>query len=118
MPRCHIHSSSYLEKEKLEPSTEPYKFTSSAANIKTLPEKVDRNRYQPFIISISLTVFMIYFFYLREENDVDKKLSVTLFEHVPHLEETHLRQAIPKMREKGEDTSKAERRLKELTDKN
>ncbi|XP_059146041.1 uncharacterized protein LOC131933272 [Physella acuta] len=116
VPKCNIHITSLLK--KLEPSAEPYKFTSSAANIKTLPDPVDRNKYQSIIVSISLAVFMIYFLFLREENDLDKKLSVTLFERVPHLEETHLRHEIKKMREKGEDTSEAETRLKEVINKN
>lgn len=80
-----------------------------------MPEAAgDRNEYQPVIVALSMTVFIFYFFLLREENDLDEQLNVGLFERIPHLEEPHLAQAIPRMRARGEDTAEAEARLKEL----
>lgn len=38
-------------------------------------------KYQPEIVSISVIVFLIYFCYLREENEVDEKLKRDLYDH-------------------------------------
>ncbi|GFO38371.1 Tv1425 protein [Plakobranchus ocellatus] len=103
-----------LKKPKKEPSPEPYRFTTSNANMKSLAAASEVNENQGPIVALSLLVFLAYFLYFREENDLDEQLNVTLFERVPSVEEPHLAQAIPRMREKGEDTTEAEARLKEL----
>ena len=43
--------------------------------------------YQTASITLSLTVFMVYFFILREENDWDEHLKKSLYERIPGLEE-------------------------------
>ena len=111
----HIHTtSSSMKKAKKDISPEPYRFTTSNANMKALAEDNDFNEHQGPIVALSLFVFLAYFLYLREENDWDEQLNVTLFERVPSVEEPHLAQAIPRMKQKGEDTTEAEARLKEL----
>ncbi|XP_005104842.1 uncharacterized protein LOC101864244 [Aplysia californica] len=108
-----VHTGPALWKKK-EISSEPIKFTTSAANVRSMPEPVDRNEYQGVIVAASLFVFLTYFLYLREENDLDEQLNVHLFDRVPGIEEPHLAQAIPRMKQLGLDTAEAEGRLKEL----
>ncbi|GFS18628.1 hypothetical protein ElyMa_005011100 [Elysia marginata] len=110
-----IHTTaSCLKKPKKDISSEPYRFTTSNANMKSLTMSTEVNEYQGPIVALSLVVFLAYFLYLREENDWDEQLNVTLFERVPSVEEPHLIQAIPRMKQRGEDTTEAEARLKEL----
>ncbi|KAK3802041.1 hypothetical protein RRG08_064634 [Elysia crispata] len=107
-------SANYMKKAKKDVSSEPYRFTTSNANMKSLGETMEVNEHQGPIVALSLFVFIAYFLYLREENDWDEQLNVTLFERVPSVEEPHLVQAIPRMKQRGEDTTEAEARLKEL----
>ncbi|CAL1526329.1 unnamed protein product [Lymnaea stagnalis] len=118
-PSHAIHTTTICLKQtkKNEISSEPYKFTISAANIPTLPKSGPINKYQPYIVTVSLAIFMIYFFFLREENDIDQQLNTSLFRRVPNLEEPHLRQAIPQMRDSGMDTTEAEIRLRDIVAK-
>lgn len=70
--------------------------------------------YQPYVISGSLAVFLIYFCILREENDIDTKLEGSLFDHVAGLEETQLRIAYNYNKEHGLATVELEKRLAEV----
>ncbi|KAJ6638453.1 hypothetical protein Bhyg_11188 [Pseudolycoriella hygida] len=70
--------------------------------------------YQPFVISGSLMVFMAYFFIFREENDVDEKLTVSLYDRIEGLEEHQLEQSLKYNKSKGLSTLELENRLKEL----
>lgn len=114
-PQRTLHSTAFcMKKAKKDISSEPYRFTTSKANMKSMAVDNDVNEYQGPIVALSLLVFLAYFLYLREENDWDDQLNMTLFERVPSVEEPHLIQAIPRMKERGEDTTEAEARLKEL----
>lgn len=46
--------------------------------------------YQRWIVTGSTSIFMLYFFVFREENDIDQRLEKSLFESVPGLEQTQL----------------------------
>lgn len=70
--------------------------------------------YQPYVISGSLAVFLLYFCVFREENDVDQKLDGNLFDHVSGLEVTQLKLAYNFNKEHGLPTGDLERRLIEL----
>ncbi|XP_037948424.1 uncharacterized protein LOC119679906 [Teleopsis dalmanni] len=70
--------------------------------------------YQPYVISISLGIFILYFLVFREENDIDIKLGGNLYDHVRGLEENQLYLAYKYNIENGLDTKDIERRLKEL----
>lgn len=70
--------------------------------------------YQPFVITGSLVVFMVYFCILREENDVDEKLSMSLYDRIEGLEEHQLEASIQYNRGHGLSTLELEKRLKEL----
>ncbi|CAO1423576.1 unnamed protein product [Diamesa serratosioi] len=78
-------------------SNEPIKFVGSAAaswNAKTgRAGNVDPHIvpwFQPYVVVGSVAVFLIYFCYLREENDLDRELEASLFDRVPGLEESQL----------------------------
>lgn len=70
--------------------------------------------YQPYVISGSLAVFLLYFCVFREENDVDQKLDGSLFDHVAGLEVIQLKLAYDYNKEHGLPTADLERRLIEL----
>ena len=70
--------------------------------------------YQPYVISGSLAVFLIYFCVLREENDIDRKLQGNLYDHVDGLEEMQLALNYKYNKENGLDNTHVEQRMKEL----
>lgn len=57
---------------------------------------------------------MIYFFILREENDIDQQLERSLFESVPGLEETQLILNYKYNLEHNLDNKAVVQRMKEL----
>ncbi|KAH9513078.1 hypothetical protein Btru_035787 [Bulinus truncatus] len=59
-------------------TSKPYKFTTSLANTPLIPQHKERNKYQQLIVAGSLSVFLIYFLYLREENDLDELMYTPL----------------------------------------
>lgn len=69
-----------------EELNKPVKFTtSSASDWKAQYSRVGSKAefgpwYEPHIVSVSLIGFMVYFFILREENDIDKMLEIPLSE--------------------------------------
>ncbi|CAG5118052.1 unnamed protein product [Candidula unifasciata] len=107
---CGIHGTQIYMRTEKEISAEPIKFTSSAANVPSKFKPREANKYEPLIVISSLFVFMVYFLYLREENDLDEMI----YRPVPVLEELHLSQTIPELKEKGIDTRHLEARLQEL----
>ena len=70
--------------------------------------------YQRPILMTSAAIFFIYFGYLREPNDLDKKLDSDLFELVPHLEVPLIESAIQESERFGNDTRVLKERLAEL----
>ena len=88
-------TSSTVAKENDEEESKPVVFTKSKA-FNTTPGflnpkyKQDRPKYQNASICISLSCFCIYFFYLREENDYDKLLEVSLYDRIEGLEKANV----------------------------
>lgn len=78
------------------------------------PNLGDEVWYQPLVMSASLAIFLIYFCILREENDVDEKLSMSLYDRIEGLEETQLEASLRYNRANGLSTVELEKRLKEL----
>jgi hypothetical protein len=74
----------------------------------------DYPSYQPYVISGSLAVFLLYFCVFREENDIDEELGKSLYDRIGGLEERQLEIALRHNLEHGLDTSAIETRLKEL----
>lgn len=70
--------------------------------------------FQPYVISASLGIFLIYFCVLREENDIDLRLEGSLYDHVTGLEEVQLTVNYRYNKEHGLDTKEQEQRLTEL----
>ncbi|KAH8253788.1 hypothetical protein KR032_006853, partial [Drosophila birchii] len=100
-------------------SNEPIKFFGSQAA--TWRAKDTRSGgsdeslwYQPYVISASLAVFLLYFCWLREESDIDQRLEGDLYEHVSGLEEVQLTVNYKYNKEHGLDTKEQEKRLAEL----
>lgn len=70
--------------------------------------------YQPYVISASLAIFLLYFCVLREESDIDLKLEGNLYEHVQGLEEVQLTMNYKYNKENGLDNREVIKRLNEL----
>ncbi|XP_055310675.1 uncharacterized protein LOC129573748 [Sitodiplosis mosellana] len=57
-------------------------FGSGAEKIRATPVAPVRTAtYSPYIVNLSLAVFMFYFMYLREENDIDELFKRDLYDH-------------------------------------
>lgn len=97
----------------------PVKFTSSAARewkAKTSRVGYESVRlwYEPYVIVVSLTIFMVYFGILREENDVDEELKKSLYSRIEGLEEHQLRVSLKYNQEHSLETSQILERLAEI----
>lgn len=68
--------------------------------------------YQPLSISLSLSAILLWFCVFREENDVDKELTKSLYDRVEGLEKKQLQLAL--QHNQTIDTVAIHRRLKEL----
>ncbi|XP_011184605.1 uncharacterized protein LOC105213453 [Zeugodacus cucurbitae] len=115
---CHRQASN-TPKPSNESSNEPIKFFGSQAATWRARDtrsggSEDTLWFQPYVISGSLAVFLLYFCILREESDIDKRLEGNLFDQVAGLEEVQLTVNYKYNRENGLDTSQIEKRLLEL----
>uniref|UniRef100_A0A1Q3FF17 Putative conserved plasma membrane protein n=1 Tax=Culex tarsalis TaxID=7177 RepID=A0A1Q3FF17_CULTA len=70
--------------------------------------------YQPYVVIASMAVFLLYFCVLREENDIDRSLEKSLYEHIPGLEEKQLVVSYHYNKENGLPTLEIEQRMKAL----
>lgn len=70
--------------------------------------------YEPYVIMTSLSVFLIYFCVLREENDIDKELGRTLYSRIEGLEEHQLKASLKYNQENGIDFTDIVNRLQEI----
>ncbi|XP_043495080.1 uncharacterized protein LOC122519584 [Polistes fuscatus] len=79
---------------------EPIKYSTSKAATwlaaETRNPNINRHPYESNIIFISLSIFMIYFFILREENDVDLILERPLSEIIPGIDTSNTPAVYPK----------------------
>lgn len=97
----------------------PVRYSTSAARqwqartSRTGPE-MNRLWYEPYVILGSITIFMIYFTMLREENDVDEELSRSLYSRIEGLEEYQLRLSLDYNKKHNRDNTDIIKRLKEL----
>lgn len=81
-PGCFCQFSS----KPIDDENQPIKFsTSEAADKRRLVNKPvsPPPPYERSIIIVSIATFLIYFLYLREENDLDGELKVSLFDRLP-----------------------------------
>ena len=70
--------------------------------------------YQPYIVIASMTVFLVYFLMLREENDMDEELDRSLFDKIPTLKDQTILAEIHKAKAAGRDVTQLELQLKQL----
>lgn len=104
------------EEENLD---KPVKFsTSPAAKWKAKTsrtgERQPRLWYEPYVVSGSLAIFLLYFLFLREESDIDQEFSKSLYSRIEGLEEQQLRLALEFNKERGLSGGEIEDRLKEI----
>ncbi|KAI5631888.1 CCSMST1 family domain-containing protein [Phthorimaea operculella] len=116
--RCFKFYSTQKAEVELD-ETGPVKFSTSQAARKTVRPVVrkvntDMPWYQPYSVIASVTVFMLYFCVFREENDVDKEFTKTLYERIKGLEKEQLLQSYKFNKEHGKPVAEIEARLKEL----
>lgn len=117
-----VRSYSTPEKPKIERDlNEPIKFVGSSAHAwiskRGRAGTVDDEpppECQMYIVLGSVVAFMAYFFYFREENDVDLEMGKTLYERVPGLEQTQLIINYKYNRENNIDNTKIVERMREL----
>ncbi|XP_074648911.1 uncharacterized protein LOC141904244 [Tubulanus polymorphus] len=83
----------------------------------TFMANTGRPEYQPLILMTSLAVFMVYFFYLREENDIDIMLYQPLEHHIEGMDEEQLNIMIRQSRSVGRNTDELELKQLELRKK-
>ena len=84
----------------------------AAENFRMVDDKYPAS--QRWVINTSLVLFMIYFFILREENDLDKDLGKSLFDRFPQMERPILENAIVNNERAGQSTDDIRKRLQEL----
>lgn len=115
--------SAHVSTEKSDELDKPVQYSKS----KAYTWKAEKTRsgghlddypsYQPYVISGSLTVFLLYFCVFREENDIDEELGKSLYDRIEGLEERQLQVALQYSSEHGQDTSAIVKRLQELQKK-
>lgn len=110
-------SSEGFANTRLNKETPPPFLDSDAAKWTPTPY-LDANRERPvakdIIVTLSSLIFMIYFFILREENDVDLKLTRTLSETLHDVEVTKLNEEYRTKISKNLPVDGVKERLREL----
>lgn len=101
----------------------PIQFSTSPAakwkaKVSRSGEKEPRLWYEPYVVAVSLTVFLLYFLVLREESDVDEEFGKSLYSRIEGLEEQQLRLALEYNKEHGLSKTEIEERLKEIKEEN
>ena len=94
----------------------PIKYTSSRAHEHDpyetfLSRNKDRPWYQPYVVIASTSAFLLYFLFLREENDLDEELKKSLYEIIPGLEEEDLKAKLDNAKNMGIENKNLEKRL-------
>uniref|UniRef100_A0A1B6L833 Uncharacterized protein n=1 Tax=Graphocephala atropunctata TaxID=36148 RepID=A0A1B6L833_9HEMI len=107
---------------ELPDRNKPVKFTTSEAASWRAEFSRQGNIYddtpeaQPFIVSISTGIFLLYFLLWREESDVDEKFNIgrSIYDRVEDLEEVQLKLYRQDSLNKGKDVKDIDSRLQEL----
>lgn len=97
----------------------PIKYSTSKAKdwkakVSRMGAENTRPWFEPYVILASLTVFLVYFCLLREENDVDKELGRSLYSRIDGLEELQLKMSLKYNIDNGMDTQNIIKRLSEI----
>ncbi|EAT37986.1 AAEL010090-PA [Aedes aegypti] len=108
------------KEEESEVKDEPIKYFNSAASrwkaeqTRSGQVKLDMPWFQPYVVNLSVVVFLLYFCVLREENDIDRGLESSLYDHIPGLEQKQLLVNYNYNKENGLSTVEIEKRMQEL----
>lgn len=109
------------EVAKVKPviDNKPYEYIGSKADYKSATARLVNPSnawpwYQTYVLNASIAIFLFYFCYLREENDVDAKLSASLYTHVPSMEKVRLIEAYRYNLGNHESNEGVIKRMKEL----
>ncbi|GJQ72052.1 hypothetical protein Trydic_g3153 [Trypoxylus dichotomus] len=105
--------------EEIEDESKPIKYTATPAmkwqaKFSRMGVVDTRLWYEPYVIMISIAIFLIYFCILREENDIDAELDKTLYQRISGLEEHQLYALLEYNQERGLETKDIIARLQEL----
>ncbi|XP_041978623.1 uncharacterized protein LOC121732736 [Aricia agestis] len=117
--RTNRHIRWFSNKTEASEENAPIKFSTSPAARRGLSpvirvQKDSMPWYQPFSIVGSVAIFLIYFCFIREENDLDLEFNKTLYERIKGLEKHQLLQAYKFNKENGYSVEEIETRLKEI----
>ncbi|XP_018578334.1 uncharacterized protein LOC108916538 [Anoplophora glabripennis] len=104
--------------ENINPE-EPVKYSASPASKYKAKYSITGNTeprlwYEPHVLLTSMTIFLIYFTLLREENDIDQELNTSLYSRIAGLEEHQLTLSLQYNQQNGLDTDAILNRLKEI----
>ncbi len=72
---------------------------------------------QPYIVTISVGIFLLYFLALREENDIDEEMKIPLWDRIPGLERQQLEMLLEYNSAHGLPTDDIKERLEEVRGK-
>lgn len=100
----------------------PEKFSQSAAakwksfDTFSLPkaQNESRPRAEPFVVAVSVGIFLLYFLWLREENDLDLELDKPLYKRIPALEQAQIKAQIRHQERQGLDSEALHLRLQQV----
>ncbi|KAB7498314.1 hypothetical protein Anas_02958 [Armadillidium nasatum] len=102
---------------------EPVKFSTSKAaswnshRIYLTPIGLGENvrpSYELFFLTSSMGIFFLYFFVLREENDIDIKIDLEMYDRENSFKRKELEACIRIFKKKGKETKHLEEMLKQL----
>jgi hypothetical protein len=102
---------------------EPIKYTTSKASEWTASQThtgrmhPDVPSFQPLVIILSVSVFLLYFCVFREENDMDEEIGKTLWQRIPGLEKQQLLLVLRYNEERGISTTDIRNRLAEIEER-
>jgi hypothetical protein len=113
---CLVHTHTGKSEDELE---KPVQYSKSkAATWKAQYTRTGGHQdypwFQTYVVSASLSVFLLYFCVFREENDIDEELRKSLYDRIEGLEERQLRAVLQYNLEHGHDTSAIVARLEDL----
>ena len=113
-----LHSSSSSSDNEFLDRDKPIKFSTSDAYKHRAYDTFCRESkapwYQPYVVSGSITVFLLYFCVFREENDIDERMGKTIWEKVPPLRDQVLEHKIREGTQLGTDVSELEKESREI----
>lgn len=101
------------ESAKEDPNKPIEFFGTKAEFVRATPEAPESPTFSPYIVHFSLATFLLYFLWLREENDIDDLLKRDLYDHFGE-EASRLKKAYDYNVKNNLPTSEILNRLREI----